>query len=128
MTPDIDKLISEALEEDERELLEKIGNEPGYFAQAFSIFRGPRAWVIWLMYIFNIISFIGFVYAAWHFFGTDDPILALRWGLSALVLFKFASFAKGAMGIHGETNRILREVRRLELQVLKLRADGTARS
>ncbi len=122
MTKDFDQLIGEALNDEERELLAKIGDEPGYFAQAISIFRGPLAWVIWLIYLLGIGAFAGFVYAVWQFFGTTDPLMAIRWGFGALVLFKMAIFFKGSMGAHGEANRIMREIKRVELQLARLQA------
>src|SRR5690606_7373420 len=57
MTRDIDRLIEEALAEDERALLAKIGDEPGYFRQARDTFKGPLGWVVWLIYILNIVCF-----------------------------------------------------------------------
>lgn len=122
MTRDIDRLIEEALAEDERALLAKIGDEPGYFRQARDTFKGPLGWVVWLIYILNIVCFIGFVFATWKLFAASDVMAALRWAFAAIVLINFTLFFKGSMGAHGEANRVLREVRRLELQVMGLKA------
>jgi hypothetical protein len=40
---DIDNMIEEALGQEEREILRRIGGEPGFFSQAFGLFRGPTA-------------------------------------------------------------------------------------
>ena len=40
MTTDIDKLIEEALDEDERKILAQIGEEPGAFAQFADVLCG----------------------------------------------------------------------------------------
>jgi hypothetical protein len=122
MSKDTAKLTEESLDDDERALLAKTGDEPGYFGQAMNTFRGPLAWVVWLIYLLNIASFAGFLYATWRFLGTTEPLAALHWGVAAIVLINFTLFFKGSMGAHGETNRILRELKRVELQIARCQA------
>ena len=45
-------------------------------------------------------------------------------GVAGLALFQFTVVGKGFMGAHLEANRVLREVKRVELQLALLRAPG----
>lgn len=45
----------------------------------------------------------------------------MQWGVGALVLFQMTVLAKSYLGSHMEANRVLRELKRLELQVSMLR-------
>ena len=117
MTRDIDKLIEETLNDEERELLDRYGAEQGFFADAFDAFRGPTAWVIWIVYLAQIILFFCGVYLAWRFFDSADAVTALRFGLSALLLFIMGAILKAGVGARIESNRIIREIKRLELRL-----------
>ncbi len=120
MTRDIDELIKQALQEDEKDLLARIGDEPGYFKQVFHILKGPLAWVMWLMYFLNIASFLGFLFCAVHLLNAQDVISAIKWGVGTVVLINFTLFFKGSMGVHAETNRLMREFKRMELRLARI--------
>ena len=114
---DIDHMIEEALGHDEREILRRMGGEPGFFAQAFGLFRGPTAWVNVIMMVAQAAIFIAGAWAAWHFFQAGDPVSQLRWGLPAATLLILATILKMALVPRMETNHIIRELKRLELQL-----------
>lgn len=116
----IDDLIGRALTEEDRALLASHG-EPGYLAQAFGLFRGPMAWVMWLVNIASGVAFLAGVYAIWRMFGTTDPLVAVKWGVASLFLFQVTTMCKTLMGNRLEANRLLRELKRVELQVSLLR-------
>ena len=122
----IDDLIGRALSEEDKALLARHV-EPGYVAQAFGIFRGPMAWVMWLVNVAAGIAFVAGIYAVWRTFGTTDVLVAVKWGVASLFLFQVTVLCKTFMGTHLEANRMLREIKRLELQVALLReGSGTA--
>lgn len=116
----IDDLIGQALTEEDRALLASH-SEPGYLAQAFGLFRGPMAWVMWLVNIASGVAFLAGVYAIWRMFGTTDPLVAVKWGVASLFLFQVTTMCKTLMGNRLEANRLLRELKRVELQVSLLR-------
>lgn len=121
-----DQLIDRALAEEDRELLARHA-EPGYFAQAIGLFRGSLGWVVWLTYLTALVSFIGFGWSLWQCWTATDPLVAVRWGVVAVVLFQLSAMGKSFLGSHLEANRMLREIKRVELQVALLRADLDAR-
>jgi hypothetical protein len=116
----IDELIGKALTEEDRALLASQA-EPGYLAQAFGIFRGPMAGIMWMVNIASGFAFLAGAYAMWQLFATSDAVLAVRWGIGALFLFQVTTLCKVFMGTRMEANRTLREIKRLELQVALLR-------
>lgn len=121
-TEDLDRLILEALDEDDRGILAELGEEPGYFAQAFGLFRGKLAWVMWIAYIVNIIGAGLAIWAAWKMFETTDPVMTMRWGIAILVAVNVGLFMKGGLGLQMQNNRILRELKRVELQLARAQA------
>lgn len=119
----LDELMMQALSKEDQELLARHG-EPGYFAQAFGLFRGPLSWVIWLMYaVILVASAVGF-YAFWQVYVSADALTAVRWATLGLVLVQIVMMGKGFMAQHLETGRMLREIKRVELQLSLLRGAG----
>jgi hypothetical protein len=123
MMPDLDHMIDEALDAEERELLRSIGEEPGFFSQATGMFSGRTGWVSALMMVVQGILFLGGAWAAWRFFEAVEPVAQLRWGLPAAVLLIVATVMKMALLPRMEANRVMRELKRIELQ-LALRTRG----
>ncbi|WP_317976917.1 DUF6768 family protein [Wenzhouxiangella sp. AB-CW3] len=42
-----------------------------------------------------------------------------RWGVVAVILIQLIVFLRSFMGMHFEANRVMREVKRLELRMIK---------
>lgn len=121
----LDESIGRALTEEDHELLARHG-EPGYVTQAFGMFRGPMAWALWVAYVAGAVAFVLGAYAFWQMVTTTDVVAAVKWGVGALLLFQMTTLTKSFMGSHMQANRMLRELKRLELQVALLRAEKRA--
>jgi hypothetical protein len=115
---DIDRMIDEALDAEERTLLRSI-EEPGFFAQAFGLFGGRTGWINVVLMLVQGVLFIAGVWAAWRFFGASDPVTQLRWGLPAAVLLLTGTIIKMALMPRLEANRLLLELKRIELQIAR---------
>jgi hypothetical protein len=116
----LDDLMTQALSQEDQELLARHG-EPGYFSQAFGLFRGSWSRVMWLVY-FVVAVASGFAfYAFWQVNISSDALSAVKWATAGLVLVQFALMGKSFMGQHLEANRMLRELKRVELQLSLLR-------
>lgn len=127
---DIDDLIDAALSEEDRSLLERYGREPGYLRQALGMFGGPLGWIIWVTFAASLIAFAGSVYALAQMLAAGETLTAVQWGVGGVVLFQLATFARGFMGDHFEANRLLREIKRLELRLVRMDSgeqEGTTR-
>jgi hypothetical protein len=116
MNKKYDELIDQALSLEDRQLLARH-SEAGYIAQATGLFKGPWTWVMWLVYLTTTAAFIGVIWAFWRMLDTDNAIDAVQWGISSVLLFQFTVMGKNFMGTHLEHNRVLRELKRLELQI-----------
>ena len=116
---DIDRMIDESLSAEERDLLHRMGEEPAYASQLLAIFDGRTGWVNVVMMIAQTALFIGGVWAAWNFFQAAESLDALRWGLPSAVLLLMSLIIKLAMWPTLQVNRVLRELKRLELQVVR---------
>ena len=107
----------EALPAEERDLLPRIGEEPGYLDQALSVFSGKTGWVSAVLMVTQAVGFMAGVWAAWNFFQAPDALSALRWGLPAAVLLVMSLVIKMGLWPTIQANRVLRELKRLELQM-----------
>ena len=120
----LDDLISEALDAEDRELLDQYGKEPGFFVQALSIFRGSLGWVMAVVMLL-VFVFVGLtLWTGLNFFSTTDPVMSLRWGLSAVVCANVILFLRSVLMQQISTNRVMREIKRLELQVARQHKDA----
>ncbi|AXS39100.1 DUF6768 family protein [Breoghania sp. L-A4] len=113
----IDKLIEEALKSEDRALLEDT-KELGYFALGLNQFRGRLGWVTWVIMVVQGAMFLGGVWCAVRFFGATEVLPALKWGLSAAVLMLAATTLKLSLAPQMQADRILRELKRVELMLL----------
>ena len=86
MMRDVDELIDEALDAEERELLRSIGDEPGFIERAMGMFGAGVHWMVAFMMVGQALLFLVGVWAAWGFFEATDPVAQLRWGLPSAVL------------------------------------------
>ena len=59
------------------------------------------------------------IWAAWKMFQTTDPVMTIRWGVGVVVAVNVGLFMKGGLGLQMQNNRILRELKRVELQLAR---------
>ena len=67
--------------------------------------------------------FVVGVWFAWEFFQASDALDALRYGLPAVTLFVMAIVIKTSMTPYISENRLLTEIRRLELRIERMRSE-----
>lgn len=114
----LDEMIKEALEGEDKQLISET-EELGYFALAMGIFGGKTGWVSWVVMIVQTIMFLASIWCAIQFFAATDLLLALKWGLSAAVLMLGATIIKLSLMPVMQTDRIIRELKRVELLIVK---------
>ena len=116
---DIDDLITEALDAEDRELLGRHAHQPGFFSQALGIFSGSMGWVMAVVMLMVFVFLALMIWTGLEFFRAEDTIMALRWGLGSVVTIQILLFLRGVLFQQILTNQVLREVKRLELQVVR---------
>lgn len=118
---DVDHVIEQALSAEERDILRRMGDGPGYFKQVGGLFTGPVGWVNAVLMGVQAMLFAGGVWLSWLFFGATDALTAIQLGLPAAVLLLASLIIKLSMGPALHTNRLMRELKRLELQIASMR-------
>ena len=112
----LDTLIAEALADEDRQIVAET-EELGYFAASLGLFRGKTAWVNWVIMVVQLALFLVGVWCAVRFFAATDALMALKWGISGAVLLLMASSMKMSLMIPMQVNRVIRELKRVELMI-----------
>jgi len=116
---DLDKMIEEALGDEESEVLRRIGGDPGFVERALGMFGAGYEWNVRFMLFGQAVIFFAGAWAAWNFFRAGDPAEQLRWGLPAAVLLLASLMVKLAVAPPIYHNRVMRELKRIELQIAR---------
>jgi hypothetical protein len=110
---DIDEKIQAALRRDTAD--DSLTGEPNLAEEVLAAFRGRHRWLSTLLVVFNLAAFAGLVLAVVRFLDTTDVATQLRWGGLGLVLLLVVTMLKIWFWLEIFTNRVLREVKRVEL-------------
>ncbi|GAB5558572.1 MAG: hypothetical protein SynsKO_02190 [Synoicihabitans sp.] len=109
----IDHKISEALRESYPEV--DIGPEPNLAEELITAFRGRNRWTHALAFVFSLIALGVFIWAAIRFYDAPNVREQLNWGGVAFFATIFISFQKVWFWMEMHSNRVLREIKRIEL-------------
>lgn len=116
---DIDKLIKETLNQEEAKFYEEL-EEQNVFEMIFELFKGKNKWIMYIMNFMTLIFFALFVYCTVQFFNTDVTNEMLKWGIGGLVFLFGVSMLKIFAWMQMDKNALLREMKRLEIQISSL--------
>ena len=117
----LDRLIEDALDAEDRAILAQYG-ERGMFGEIAGLFTGKFGpWNI-LTAIMQIFMFAGALYAGRQFIAVDDVPAMIRWGSLAALLVAAMSTIKLMQWQQVQANRVIREVKRVELQIARAKA------
>ncbi len=117
----LDRMIEEALGEEDRAVLSRFG-EQGLLGEVGGLFSGKMGWWVALTMLVQVALFAAGLYAAAKFLTLDDPVLVVRWGFAASFLFMAMSVIKLMHWQQMQANRVIREIKRLELQLARAKA------
>jgi len=118
---EVDDLIREALRAEDAEALRALG-EPGLPDMVTEVFRGRNRWVGATMTA-NLLAVTVFaVVCAVKFFGTDSPVLMVRWGAGFFFCVIVAVGCKLWYWMQLDRLAISREIKRVELILAHLAA------
>ncbi len=119
---ELDDKIREALGEEDKAMMAHF-EEQGLLGQLGGLFQGKLAWLsILTIIIGTVLTFIA-AYAIWKFVIADDVTAMLRWGGLAWIAGTSQMMIKLWSWMRMETNRTLREIKRLELQIARSQAN-----
>jgi hypothetical protein len=116
----LDEAIRQALSADDATALDRYAADPSLVQQVADAFRGRLALLNAFSWIVGLALFGVGLYCAWRFMTAADVASMLRWlggaGLAALGL----TMVKLWFWLELQSNAVIREVKRLELQVARL--------
>lgn len=117
---DIDDRIRGALDADDRAFLDSLDDNRGMFQQIGDSMHGPLGG--WAKFSFGLAILIGIAlaYAFYRAVTGDSTDAMLGWGLTTIALLIMQGFLKEWMFARMNMLMILREVKRLQLQVAEL--------
>ncbi|WP_445956491.1 DUF6768 family protein [Yeosuana sp.] len=116
---DIDKLIKETLTQEEAKFYDQL-EEQNAFQMILGIFSGKMKWLIIIMNIMTAVFFGFFVYCVIQFFNTDVTNELIKWGIGGVAFLLGVSMMKIFAWMQMDKNALLREMKRLELQISSL--------
>lgn len=116
---DIDQLIKETLTQEEAKFYNEL-DEQNVFEMILGIFEGKNKWIMYVMNFMTLVFFGLFIYCVVQFFDTEVTKELIKWGIGSLVFLLGVSMLKMFAWMQMDKNALLREIKRLELQVSSL--------
>ncbi|UAB79388.1 hypothetical protein INR77_06860 [Erythrobacter sp. SCSIO 43205] len=123
---DTDRKIAEALDDDDYAFLTKLEGDRGLFQQIGDSWHGPLGG--WAKLIFGFTFALGmlFLFVVWQVVHTSHPMAHAMWAISGVALLVIIGFAKEWMFARMNMLTILREIKRLQVQVALLSEEKNA--
>jgi len=118
---DIDKLIKETLTEEEARFYEDL-DEQNLFDMVMGVFKGKNKWMYVYINIIQVLMFVAFVYCVVQFFEVKETNDLIKWGLGSFLAIFATTMLKLFTWMQMDKNAIIREIKRLEIQVSSLAA------
>jgi hypothetical protein len=115
----IDELIKQALTEEESEYLDKLG-EQSLIQEGLGLFKGRRAWVSIYVGVVMLLITAATVYCLTEFFRVEETKELMIWGGGFFLGLFMISILKIWAWMQMGRNAIMRELKRIELQVSTL--------
>lgn len=115
-TQELEELIKSALTGQDRDILDST-EELGYFQLGLKQFGGKLGWVTWVIMAVQTALFVAGIWCAVRFFGAGEVLVALKYGISAAVLMLMSLIMKVSLVPQMQADRVIREVKRLQLLV-----------
>lgn len=116
---DIDQLIKETLTEEEAKFYDEL-EEQNIWQMMFGIFKGKNSWINIVIAIVQLLWFVLFIYCAIQFFNTDETNELIKWGIFGTLSIMASSMLKFYSWMQMDKKALIREIKRLELQVSSL--------
>ncbi|WP_422350675.1 DUF6768 family protein [Flagellimonas sp.] len=113
---EIDKLIKEALTQEEAKFYDELG-EQNVLEKFGGIFKGKMGWLAVIMNIMVLIFFGLLIYCSIQFLDSEATNDLIKWGMGIFVSSLIMSMLKVYFWMQMDKNDVLRELKRLELQI-----------
>lgn len=115
-TEEIDELIKKALSQEEVTFYDEL-DEQSLFEKALGVYKGKMKWIAIFSAVITFIIFGLTVYCLIHFLQAEDMKGMMLWGMGIISGMLMVSFLKLFHWMQMDKNAILRELKRVELQI-----------
>ncbi|MEW7292772.1 DUF6768 family protein [Aquimarina sp. 2304DJ70-9] len=116
---DIDRLIKETLTQEEAKFYDEL-DEQNLLEMIGGLFKTRNSWIIIIMNIVHVIAFGLLVYCIVQFLNTDATNELIKWSVAGFTCMSFVIMLKLFSWMQMDKNALLREIKRLELQISSL--------
>lgn len=117
---EIDRKLAEALRIDEEALFDVNANERSIIEEVADTFRGRRRWAVIMAWVFAALLAALMFTGAIMFFRTEVESEKLAWGLGCIFGMVGNGLLKTWFWLEMNRNSVLREIKRVELQIARL--------
>jgi hypothetical protein len=119
---DLDQAIRESLSSEDTKLFDRLGADQALHRQVLGTFEGQLRWLNIAGWIAGFVLFGVASISAWRFVQEPELEDMLRWGAASALAFAGLALVKVWFWLELQKNAIVREVKRLEVQVASLAA------
>jgi len=115
-TDEMENIIRQALSKEEAEFYNQL-KEESLPEMVSGLFQGRMKWINIMMVVGMVIVFALAVYCAIQFVVSTDPVQTIKWGAGTMLFMFAVGFIKLMQFLQIDKNSVLREIKRLELQI-----------
>ena len=119
---DLDKAIRDSLSAEDAKLFDRLGADEALHRQVLSTFEGQLRWFNAAGWIAGVVLFGVACFFGWRFLQAQTLEDMLRWGAASALTLSGVALVKIWFWLELQKNAVVREVKRLELQVASLAA------
>ena len=112
----VDDLITEALSKEEAEFYHQL-DEQTLWQSMWGLFQGKNKWINIIALLIQFALIFTAIYCLLHFLDASETNDLIKWGAGMFACMLTSSMVKLQQWLQMETNKVMREVKRLEFQV-----------
>ena len=116
---EIDQIIKDTLTQEEAKFYDEL-EEQNLLNQLGSLFKTKMGWLIVVMNIVNLLVFALSIYCVVQFLNTEHTNELIKWGAGFFACWTTMAMIKLFVWMQMDKNALLREMKRLELQIAAL--------
>ena len=118
-TEKIDERIKETLSKEEAAFYDDL-EEQNLIGKIGEVYKGKLGWLAAIMNVVHLLMFMAFIYCIVRFFNTDSTNELIKWASAGFLSMIAMAMLKLFVWMQMDKNDILRELKRLELQISTL--------
>ena len=122
----IDEALRNVVSEEDAEFLARLETEPGVIKQVAGVFQGPLNGVYIAFFVAAVLVGIFGFYTGWQFATAKELRPLFYWGAATGFCLVVLAVVRIVFFMQLNTNRVLRELKRLELQIALLASKSGA--